>query len=220
LDKSAIGGQILKKQRELVIKKETVMDLWPSKKQWKSWTLLSKYTALAFLFTLVLGIVAIIVSIVSHCLSIEQSKHTQFQLDGLFMEKHGEELKKKYPGGHMLLRIDSSKNISKNEFIPSGSNFMEEYELDWNKFRINKITDSNVTLELPWIRYKPQNTRIDDWTQTIPRLPIGKSYPFKGVNWQTNKYKLYMELVEDKETVFAFAIGFKPKYYPPPTLSP
>ena len=121
------------------------------------------------------------------------------------------ELKKKYPGGHMLLSIDSSNNISKNEFIPSGSNFMEEYELNWNDFRISKITESNVTLILPWIRYKPQNTVIEVWTQTIPRSPIGKSYPFRGVNWQTNNYKLHMELVEDKETVFAFAIGFKPK---------
>lgn len=155
-------------------------------------------------------IITILVAYFFYCPSAKDSKLIQLQLDGLFMEKHGEELKKKYPGGHMLLRIDSSKNKSKNEFIPSGSNFMEEYELDWNKFRISKITDSNVTLKLPWIRYKPQNSRIVDWTQTIPRSPIGKSYPFK-VNWQTNKYKLYMELVEDKETVFAFAIGFKPE---------
>lgn len=186
------------------------MRLWPSKKQWKSWTLPGKHTAIGVLLTIVLGIGGITVALVLHCSSTEQSKHIQFQLDGLFLERHSEELKKKYPGGYMLLSIDSSKNTSKNEFIPSRSNFMEEYELDWNEFRISRITDSNVTLELPWIRYKPQNTRIVDWTQTIPRSPIGKSYPFK-VNWQTNKYKLYMELVEDKETVFAFAIGFKPE---------
>ena len=155
-------------------------------------------------------IVTILVACFFYCLGTKDSKGIQSQLDGLFMEKHGEELKNKYPGGHMLLSIDSSKNISKNEFIPSRSNFMEEYELDWNKFRISKITESNVTLTLPWIRYKPQNTIIVDWTQTIPRSPIGKSYPFK-INWQTNKYKLHMELVEDKETVFAFAIGFKPE---------
>lgn len=182
------------------------MDLWPSKKQWKSWTLPSKYTVIGVF----IGIVAIIITSFYYFLSTKDSKRIQLQLDGLFMEKHGEELKKKYPGGHMLLRIDSSKSISKNEFIPSGSNFMEEYELDWNKFRISKITESNVTLKLPWIRYKPQNSRIVDWTQTIPRSPIGKSYPFK-VNWQTSKYKLHIELVEAKETVFAFAIGFKPE---------
>ncbi len=155
-------------------------------------------------------IVTILVSYFFYYLGTKDSQRIQSQLDDLFIEKHGEELKKKYPGGHMLLSIDSSKNKSKNEFIPSGSNFMEEYELNWNDFRISKITESNVTLKLPWIRYKPQDTKIDGWTQTIPRSPIGKSYPFK-VNWQTNKYKLHMELVEDKETVFAFAIGFKPE---------
>jgi len=184
------------------------MNLWPSKKQWKSWTLPSKLTAIGVLCALVLGIVGFIVAGFFHYLSTKESKHIQLQMDGLFMEKHEEELKTKYPGGYMLISIDSSKNKSQNEFIPSRSNFMEEYELDWNKFKISKITESNVTLKLPWIRYKPQNTRIVDWTQTIPRSPIGKSYPFK-VNWQTNKYKLYIELVEDKETVFALAIGFK-----------
>ena len=155
-------------------------------------------------------IVTILVSAFFYYLSTKDSKRTQLQLDNLFIEKHGEELKKKYPGGHMLLSIDSSKNKSKNEFIPSGNNFMEEYELDWSKFRITKITDNNVTLELPYIRYKPRNTIITANTQTIPRSPIGKSYPLK-IDWRTNKYKLYMELVEDKETIFTFAIGFKPK---------
>ena len=159
----------------------------------------------------VIGIIAtILVGYLYYHPSAKSNKRTQLQLDGLFMEKHEEELKKKYPGGYMLLRIDSSKNISKNEFIPSRSNFMEEYELDWNKFRISKITESHVTLTLPWLRYKPQGSRIVGWTQSIPRLPIGKPYRFK-VNWQTHKYTLYMELVEDTETVFAFAIGFKPE---------
>ena len=159
----------------------------------------------------VLGIIAtVFVGFLFYYLSAKDSKRLHLQLDGLFMEKHEEELKIKYPGGYMLISIDSSKNKSKNEFIPSRNNFMEEYELDWNKLKISKITESNVTLILPWIRYKPQNSRIVDWTQTIPRSPIGKSYPFK-INWQTSKYKLHMELVEDKETVFAFAIGFKPK---------
>ena len=159
----------------------------------------------------VLGIIAtVLVGFLSYYLTAKDSKQLHLQLDGLFMEKHEEELKIKYPGGYMLISIDSSKNKSKNEFIPSRNNFMEEYELDWNKLKISKITESNVTLKLPWIRYKPQNSTIVDWTQTIPRSPIGKSYPFK-INWQTSKYKLHMELVEDKETVFAFAIGFKPK---------
>jgi len=203
----AESERVLKKQRELIILKETVMDLWPSKKQWNSWTLPSKLTAIA----VYIGIpVAILVASFFYLLGTKDSQRIQLQLDGLFMEKHGEELKKKYPGGYMLLRIDSSGNISKNEFIPSRSNFMEEYELDWNKFRISKITDSKITFKLPWFRYKPQNSIIVDWTQTIPRSPIGISYPFK-VNWQTNKYKLYMELVEAKGTVFALAIGFKPE---------
>lgn len=185
------------------------MSLWPSKKQWKSWTLPSKLTVIGVVIGII-GLVAIPITILLYFLSTKDNKNIQSQLDNLIVEKHEEELKKKYPGGYMFLRIDSSKNKSKNQFIPSKSNFMEEYELDWNKFRISKVSDSSVTLELPWIRYKPQNTRIVDWTQTIPRLPTGKPYPFK-VSWQTNKYRLYMELVEDKETVFSFAIGFRPK---------
>lgn len=180
------------------------MLLWPNKKQWNSWSLPSRYTTIGVL----LGIVGIIVALVLHCRSTEQSKNIQSQLDSLFLERHSEELKNKYPGGYMLLSIDSSKNISKNEFIPSKRNFLEEYEIDWNKMEIDEITDASVKLKLPYILYKPQNTKIDECTQTIPRSPIGRSYPLK-VDWPSNKQKLHIELIEDRGTVFAFAIGFK-----------
>jgi hypothetical protein len=159
----------------------------------------------------VLGIIAtVLVGFLFYYLTAKDSKQLHLQLDGLFMERHSEELKKKYPGGYMLFSIDSSKNKSKNEFIPSKSNFLEEYELNWNMMEISKLTETTVTLKLPWIIYKPQNSKILGWTQTIPRSPIGKSYPFK-IDWQTNKNKLHIELIEDKVTVFAFAIGFRPE---------
>ena len=86
----------------------------------------------------VLGVIAtVLVSFLFYYLSAKDSKHLHLRLDGLFMEKHEEELKIKYPAGYMLISIDSSKNKSKNEFIPSRNNFMEEYELDWNKFKIS-----------------------------------------------------------------------------------
>ena len=78
----------------------------------------------------VLGLIAtVLVGFLFYYLSSKDSKHLHLRLDGLFMEKHEQELKIKYPGGYMLISIDSSKNESKNEFIPSRNNFMEEYEL-------------------------------------------------------------------------------------------
>ena len=159
----------------------------------------------------VVGIVAAaLISYSFNYLTAKDSKRVQLRLDDLFMEKYAEELKNKYPGGYMLMSIDSSKNKTKTEFIPSKSNFREEYELDWDRMEIGKITKDRVTLKLPTIRYKPQNTLIHKWEQTLPRLPIGKSYPFM-INWHTNKYKLHIELVEDKETSLAIAVGFKLK---------
>ena len=186
------------------------MRLWPSKRQWNSWSLPSKLSAIGVLCTLIFGIVGLIGACLSHYLGTRESKQIQLQLDNLFMERHSEELKEKYPGGYMLFSIDSSKNKSKNEFIPSKSNFLEEYELNWNMMEISKLTKTTVTLELPWIIYKPQNTKILGWTQTIPRSPIGKSYPFK-IDWQTNENQLHIELVEDRDSFFAFAIGFRPE---------
>jgi hypothetical protein len=186
---------------------EKVMNLWPSKKQWKSWTLPSKLAAIGVLSTLVLGIVAIIVTIILHCFSTEQSKHLQLQLDDLFVEKHEKDLQSKYPGGYILFGIDHSRGFE-NHSTPHGSNVLEEYEFDWDPVKISEVTENNVTIEFPDIHYKLQGTEFINTAMVIPKSPKGVQhrYPLRP---KGAKNRIFCELVEYKDSFYVFAIGFK-----------
>lgn len=89
------------------------MDLWPSKKQWKSWTLPSKLTFISVL----LGLVAIPITSFYYVLGAKDSQRIQSQLDDLFIEKHGEELKNNNPVVSCSFKLRDTSKYKTGEII-------------------------------------------------------------------------------------------------------
>ncbi|MGA1979730.1 MAG: hypothetical protein ABSG99_04080 [Sedimentisphaerales bacterium] len=116
-------------------------------------------------------------------------------------------LLEKYPAGYVSFGIDSSGTFSSSVF-PYGKEVLSEYEFDWSKVKIEKLTSSSLTILLPNIRYKPLNTLLLGMTMTIKRRPCGKEYIFP-VKPQGTLHRIYIELLKDDNHRLIFAIGFR-----------
>ena len=124
---------------------------------------------------------------------------------------HSEELLKKYPAGYVLFGLNPSMNYeinSEKRAIPHTGHLLDEYEFKWDRVRISKLNKDTVTIELPDIHYKPLNTQIIGCTITIKRdsLSQPRILPLKP---QGVKNRIFIELVEDTNSMLIFAIGFK-----------
>lgn len=116
-------------------------------------------------------------------------------------------LLEKYSEGYVLFAIDASRR--KTEFvIPRNSRISEEYEFDWAKVGISEVTPRIVTVRMPDILYKPSHGRFVGTRIGIRRRPLGKERQFP-VELKGSTHTVFVELVEDSASQFAFAVGFR-----------
>jgi hypothetical protein len=74
--------------------------------------------------------------------------------------------------------------------------------------RVSKADQTVVTIQTPHILYKPSNGRFIGTAMGIRRRPLGKERPFP-VQLNGSIHALFLELVEDSDSQFALAIGFR-----------
>lgn len=130
-------------------------------------------------------------------------------LENLVTNKYEIDLQKKYPSGYVLFGVDGARRFT-NRSIPHRSNLLEEYEFDWSRVTISNLTQTDIEIEMPHIHFKPLNTRLFSTSMVIPRYPKGKSHRYPPRPKGT-KNRIFVELVEDSNSLFVFAIGFKPE---------
>ncbi|MDD5064248.1 MAG: hypothetical protein PHQ35_05765 [Phycisphaerae bacterium] len=132
------------------------------------------------------------------------------KLDQLLESTNNEnrtKLLEKYPAGYVSFGVDSSETFSSTVF-PYGKEVLAEYEFDWSKVKIEKLTSSSLTILLPTIRYKPLNGLCEGITMTINRRPCGKEYTFP-VKPAGTHHRIYIELLKDDDHQLIFVIGFR-----------
>lgn len=113
----------------------------------------------------------------------------------------------KYPEGYVLFVIDPSLRKTESA-IPQSSTISQEYEFNWARVRISEISQKVVTIEMPDILYKPTNGQFIGTAMGLVRRPLGRErrFPLKP---KGSTHAIFIELVEDSSSRFAFAIGFR-----------
>ena len=116
-------------------------------------------------------------------------------------------LLEKYPAGYVLFGIDLSTTFS-SETFPHRKEVLTEYEFDWGKVKIEKLTSTSITILMPDIRYKPLNGRFNGTYRIIPRRPLGKGYIYP-VRPAGTLHRIFVELLKDNNQQLIFVIGFR-----------
>ncbi len=114
------------------------MGLWPSKKQWKSWTLPNKIGVIGGYA----GIVAIPLAIFLFCLNyLLQPNLTD--IVRTVAAKHETKLNKQYPTAHTVFGVYKDRDV-----IPMGL-MPENLEIDWDTGKVQSINDNILLVTLP-----------------------------------------------------------------------
>ena len=111
------------------------MDLWPSKKQWKSWTLPSKLTAIGVYVGIPIGIFLFGLNYL-----------LQPNLDDIVRRiaaEHETELSKQYSTAHTVFGVYQDRNI-----IPMGL-MPENLEIEWNTGQVQTTNNNVLMVKLP-----------------------------------------------------------------------
>jgi hypothetical protein len=140
----------------------------------------------------------------------ENQQATNSKLDkilGSIGSDNKTKLLEKYPAGYVLFGIDLSTTFSSGAF-PHRKEVLTEYEFDWDKVKIEKLTSTSLTILMPDIRYKPFNARFIGNYKRIPRRPLGKEYIYP-VKPAGTLHRIFVELLEDNNQQLIFVIGLR-----------
>ena len=118
------------------------MVLWPSKKQWNSWTLPSKYTFIGVILGLVLGIVAITLTIVLFSVNYF-SRPSLADIVRTVGEESKIELSKKYPIAHTVF------GAYQDGFVVPKGQMSENLQIKWSTGRVQSINNNVLMVTLP-----------------------------------------------------------------------
>ena len=114
------------------------MDLWPSKKQWKSWTLPNKIGVIGAYA----GIVAIPLSISLFVLTCLLQPNSDDIVRRMAAE-HETELNKQYPTAHTVFGAYRDGLIVPNGLMP------ENLEIDWDTGKVQSTNNNVLMVTLP-----------------------------------------------------------------------
>jgi len=108
-------------------------------------------------------------------------------------------LMQKYPLGYCLFAIDHKKII-----IPYKSRLESDYEIDWSKAKVSKLTSEEVAIRLPDIHDKVHHIIITGIAVGNTRRVGSIREHFGGPGPQ-----IFTEVVADSEKGVIIALGFK-----------
>ena len=111
------------------------MGLWPSKKQWKSWTLPNKLTAIG----VYVGIPLSIFLFGLNCLLQPNSDDIVRRIAA----EHETKLNKQYPTAHTAFGVYQDKDIVPMGFMP------ENLEIDWKTGKVQSTNNNVLMVTLP-----------------------------------------------------------------------
>lgn len=165
------------------------MSLWPSKKQWKSWSLPSKYAAIALLIT-----------IVTIPLSIFVNYLLQPNLTDIvrtMAEKDGTRLNKQYPTAYTVFGVYQDRNV-----IPMGVT-PENLEIDWKTGKVQSTNKNVLMVTLPNMILNGKAFIGGNVTAVEKRIGA-KSRPIIRLGW----FNPILEVIGIDDDLVVVALGF------------
>jgi hypothetical protein len=182
----------LKNQRELVVKKETVMGLWPSKKQWKSWTLPNKIGVIGGYA----GIVAIPLSIFLFGLNYLLQPNSDDIVRRIAAE-HEAKLNKQYPTAHTVFGVYQNRDI-----VPMGQ-MPENLKIDWTTGKVQSTNNNVLMVTLPDMILNGKSFVSGNVTRVEKRIGA-KSGSIIKLGW----FNPILEVIGIDDDLVVVALGF------------
>jgi hypothetical protein len=119
--------------------------LWPSKKQWKSWSLPSKLTVVGVL----LGIVSLTLWGVDKVADLMKETASKADVEAIvkrFAQEYKAELEKQYPTAHAVF------GITHGGFVVPKGDVPESIKVFWDTGKVYNLSDNAVRIRLPDIK--------------------------------------------------------------------
>ncbi|MDA2924638.1 hypothetical protein MYX65_08290 [Acidobacteria bacterium AH-259-L09] len=121
------------------------MSLWPSKKQWRSWSLPSKLTAISVL----LGIVALCLWGIDKVTDLMKDTASKADVEAIvkqFAQEYKAELEKQYPAAHTVFGITHDGFVVPKGHVPT------TVKVFWDTGKVYNLSDNAVRIRLPDIK--------------------------------------------------------------------
>ena len=168
------------------------MSLWPSKKQWKMWTLPSKLTAIGTL----VGIVAIPLSILLFALSY----FSQPNLDTIvrtLADKYETDLRKRYPTAHAVFGVYQGGLVVPKGLMP------ENLEIDWSTGSVQLSDNNMLSVTFPDMILNGKSFVVRNTTAVEKRIGA-KSGSVIRLGW----FNPIVEVIGIHDDLVVVALGF------------
>ncbi len=167
------------------------MQLLPSKKQWKSWTLPSKLTAIGVYMGIQL---AIILFALGHLL---QHNIDEDEIVRRLANEYESILNKQYPTAHTVFGVYQNTTI-----VPSGQ-IPENLEINWGTGRVQSTNNNVLIVTLPDIILNGNSFVGGNVTQIEKRIGA-KSKHFIKLGW----FDPRLEVIGIDDDLIIIALGF------------
>lgn len=167
---------------------KSVTRLWPSKKQWKSWTLPNKHTTIRAL----LGIVAILLSIVLYL-----SQPDLADIVKTVAEEYENKLSKQYPTAHTVFGVYQDGFV-----VPKGL-MAENLEIEWSTGRVQSTNNNMLMVTLPNMILNGESFVCGNKTSLAKRIGA-KSGSIIKLGW----FNPILEVIGIYDELVVVALGF------------
>ena len=165
-----------------------VLSLWPSKRQWCSWTLPSKLTAIGVL----VGLLAIVLFFVDYL-----SRPNLADIVRTIGEENRTELRKKYPTAHMVF------GVFQDGFVVPKGQMPENLEIEWSTGRVRSVDNDVLLVTLPDMVLNGKLLVGRNTTNVAKRIGA-KSRSIIRIGW----FNPILEVIGIHDELVVVALGF------------
>lgn len=164
------------------------MNLWPSKKQWKSWTLPGKYTAIG----LFVGIVALLLFVADYF-----SRPNWADIVRTVGEENRKELSKRYSIAHAVF------GVYQDGFVVPKGQMPKNLEIEWSTGKVQSIDNNELMVTLPDMILNGKSFVVRNATYLEKRVGA-KSGSIIKLGW----FNPILEVIGIHDKLVVVALGF------------
>lgn len=115
-----------------------IMNLWPSKKQWKDWTLPSKLTAIGAL----IGVAAIVLTVLLFAINVLLTPNVE-KIVRKVADEYKTELNARYPIAHTVFGVHQTGIVVPKGLMP------ENLEIEWSTGSVQHVANNMLLVTFP-----------------------------------------------------------------------
>jgi hypothetical protein len=177
---------------------QSIMNLWPSKKQWNDWKLPSKLTAIGAL----VGVVALILAVLLFVLNLIFTPNVE-KIVRRVADECKAELIKKYPTAYTVFGVSQDGFIVPKGLVPPNS------DIKWNTAKIIELSEHTIKVFVPHMTINTETNkglRINGQEVVLPKK-VGAKCSMISLP----ALRIQVEIIGIYEQMVIAVIGFAPK---------